>query len=799
MNRICLSMIVKNEASVIRRCLDSVRPIVDCWAIVDTGSTDGTQQIIREHLAGLPGQLVERPWVDFAHNRSEALELARPRGGYSFVIDADEILELVPGFTLPELTLDSYNAAVHYGGCSYQRKVLVNNALPWRYEGVLHEYLRCDDAKTEQYLEGMITKPHRDGARARDPQTYRRDALLLERALIDDPQNARYVFYLAQSYRDAGDPELAIRWYRKRAALGGWPDEVWYSLYQIAQLEERRGTAWPEVMEHYLAAHRVLPDRAGPLYRLGLHYQARREFITARIFFAAAMKVPRPKHDRLFVEDVIYDVHLPVEYAVTCFHAGEHGESIAVNNRLLASGKLPPQLLEHVTRNRRCSVDAMFPRTATAAAPVKMKVLVPTRGADHRLDDLLDSLERQEMRDFETVFGDSGGVAFHDDEVIVRLEPDDRLADPGVLGAVRTAFEDPACLLLYGQYRLSSGAYGDAVPYESAAAFANGGPQRSLIAFRWKSSVHAAQGGCPPVDAIWRHAGFAATRFSDQVLTIAADRAPREQPAPRIEVHEAAPKISCLLVTRDRLPLVKRAIRSYADQTWPNRELLVVTDGTPRYVQAIESFVAAGGIANVRFVIPERDDLPLGALRNLSMREARGEILCQYDDDDASHPERLATQALHMMRAGARASFMTDHLQHRADQRAVFWIDWTAGNTMRGTMRLAPGTLMMFADPRFRYPEEGDFARRGEDSVLLEQLAASVPIAELSGMGHLYLYEWHGRNTFPKEHHYRMAQCGAPRAFLAERASAIRDALRYYAIARPAVVAGPDGPSFYVA
>lgn len=249
MNRICLSMIVKNEAPVIRRCLDSVRPIIDSWVIVDTGSSDGTQQMIREHLADLPGQLFERPWVDFAHNRSEALELSRARGEYSFVIDADEVLDLTPGFALPELTLDSYNGAVHYGGCSYQRKMLVKNALPWRYEGILHEYLRCDEAKTEQYLEGLITKPHRDGARARDPQTYRRDALLLERALLDDPQNARYVFYLAQSYRDAGDHELAIRWYRKRAALGGWPDEAWYSLYQIAQLEERQGTAWPEVME----------------------------------------------------------------------------------------------------------------------------------------------------------------------------------------------------------------------------------------------------------------------------------------------------------------------------------------------------------------------------------------------------------------------------------------------------------------------------------------------------------------------------------------------------------------------
>src|SRR5258708_39069818 len=89
--RICLNMIVKNEAPVIQRCLASVMPLIDTWVIVDTGSMDGTQQLIRETLAHLPGELHERPWVDFAHNRSEALELARGFGEYIFVIDADEV------------------------------------------------------------------------------------------------------------------------------------------------------------------------------------------------------------------------------------------------------------------------------------------------------------------------------------------------------------------------------------------------------------------------------------------------------------------------------------------------------------------------------------------------------------------------------------------------------------------------------------------------------------------------------------------------------------------------------------
>ncbi len=101
-------MIVKNEASVIRRCLDSVLPIINRWVIVDTGSTDGTQDIIRAHLKNLPGELHERPWRDFAFNRSEALALARRQADYTFIIDADDALEIASGFQMPPLSAGSY-------------------------------------------------------------------------------------------------------------------------------------------------------------------------------------------------------------------------------------------------------------------------------------------------------------------------------------------------------------------------------------------------------------------------------------------------------------------------------------------------------------------------------------------------------------------------------------------------------------------------------------------------------------------------------------------------------------------
>src|SRR3569623_248444 len=103
MKKICLSMIVKTEAPVIERCLTSVKPWIDHWVIIDTGSSDGTQDIIRRCMAGISGTLHERVWRDFAHNRNEALTLARPHGDYLFFIDADETLQMEAGFAWQQL------------------------------------------------------------------------------------------------------------------------------------------------------------------------------------------------------------------------------------------------------------------------------------------------------------------------------------------------------------------------------------------------------------------------------------------------------------------------------------------------------------------------------------------------------------------------------------------------------------------------------------------------------------------------------------------------------------------------
>lgn len=350
---ICLNMIVKDEAPVIRRCLDSVRPFIDTWVIVDTGSTDGTQDLVRTHFADVPGELHERPWRNFGHNRTEALVLARNKADYTFVIDADEVLELPEGWARPELGLDAYDLRLQFDHMSYDRICLVANRLPWRYEGVLHEYLATDRLFSHARLEGPVVRVSPDGARTRDTtpeEKYRRDAAVLEAALVDEPNNARYVFYLAQSYRDSGQTQRAVDTYRRRAGMGGWDEEVWCSLYQVGKLSERLGLEPATVVHRYLTAYQNRPTRVEPLVELARFHRLRGEWALAHLFAAQAVCIERPA-DRLFVVAAHYDWMALDEYAIASYWIGEHRECQRACQELLDSPLLPDHQRERIATN----------------------------------------------------------------------------------------------------------------------------------------------------------------------------------------------------------------------------------------------------------------------------------------------------------------------------------------------------------------------------------------------------------------------------------------------------------------
>ena len=351
-----LCMIVKNESAVIERCLKSVMPIIDTWVIIDTGSTDQTCDIIQKTLEDLPGRLHFRPWKDFAHNRSEAIELAHSGCDYLFFIDADEILMMHQAFTLPILNADAYSATILHNNLRYARTCLVSTKLYWRYRGVLHEYLQCEREYAVEPINGLNVRYTTDGARSRNPRKYHDDAAVLEAALAQEPNNLRYMFYLAQSWRDAGEPEKALKAYQRRTEQTGWDEEDWYAKYQVARLMEATSKPENEIINAYLRAHEARPARAESLMWLGIYLYGRGRWANAKAMFTIAVKIPFTQ-DKLFIENDCYIWRRYDELALSFFYQGAKGQAKSLWEVLLRTDRIPKEQVDRIQSNIRFCTD----------------------------------------------------------------------------------------------------------------------------------------------------------------------------------------------------------------------------------------------------------------------------------------------------------------------------------------------------------------------------------------------------------------------------------------------------------
>jgi len=369
--RICLNMIVKNEAHVIERCLRSVLPHIDSWAIVDTGSTDGTQDVIRGVLAGLPGELVERPWVDFSHNRNEALQLAHRHGDYALVIDADDVFEADADFAWGTLGAPGYMLEiVHSEAGAWWRIALMRLGLDWRWEGVIHEVPNSQHLAEawESKLPGARIRIVGGGARSRQSadQKYAHDIDVLRRALVDLPNNPRYTFYLAQTLRDSGRLHEALEAYRNRVEIGGWFEEVYYAKLQVAALLERTDAGYADVVAAYIDAFDYRPQRAEAPCELARYLRMKERYAAAFAFARIACTIERPG-DLLLVDLGVYVWRARDELAVTLFYLGSYAMSANVWEELLADARLPPEERERIRSNRDAALQAAQPVAESAA------------------------------------------------------------------------------------------------------------------------------------------------------------------------------------------------------------------------------------------------------------------------------------------------------------------------------------------------------------------------------------------------------------------------------------------------
>ena len=364
MPKLCLNMIVKNESKIITRLFDSVVDIIDSYLICDTGSTDNTVQLITDYFLehGKPGKVIVEPFKNFEHNRTFALQACEnnPDIDYVLLMDADMVLMKGPQFNLGNfkdqlLTADVFHLFQGSDRFSYKNVRIVKNNMGIKYWGVTHEVISTPDGTQYSQIERntLFIDDIGDGGAKADK--FERDIRLLTQGLVEKPNNDRYTFYLANSYRDSGNREKAIEMYKKRIEIGGWFDEVWHSYYSIGRCYNWSGQ--PELaIAYWLLAYDYFPKRLENIYEIIHHYRNASKHKLAYEFYKIAQEqlkgVDKSKIDYLFLQNDVYDYKIDYEYTIVGYYYNpENIDMAALSMRVLTARNIEDSILKNVLSN----------------------------------------------------------------------------------------------------------------------------------------------------------------------------------------------------------------------------------------------------------------------------------------------------------------------------------------------------------------------------------------------------------------------------------------------------------------
>lgn len=324
--QIIILLMVRNEGRIIERCMRAAAAAAKPTAFIlaDTGSTDNTIATATATAAslGIPIHVAQHTWQNFGHNRTFSYQAAQayaaqagfdPKTTYALTLDGDMVLsgELPPA----PLTAPGYQLIQRAGTLEYANTRLLRLDIPWTCVGATHEYW---DGPTIAPLQPptLWIDDRNDGGCKSDK--FERDERLLLADLAADPSNCRTHFYLAQTYKCLGRLEESIAWYKKRIGLGGWFEEIWYSMYMLVDLYLKLNQ--PEKAEVWAArAHALTPYRAEHYYALCKYYREKAVHWKAAHYYHVGKAVRRPPV-ALFLEAPVYEHLLDYENTIISYY-----------------------------------------------------------------------------------------------------------------------------------------------------------------------------------------------------------------------------------------------------------------------------------------------------------------------------------------------------------------------------------------------------------------------------------------------------------------------------------------------
>jgi glycosyltransferase involved in cell wall biosynthesis len=373
MGKLALNFICKDESHVIGKMLESCKTITDLIVVNDTGSTDGTQDIIRKFGEdnNIPTYVFERPFDDFEKSRNHAMQKLRdvvqelgwdPNKVHGYWFDCDETLVIDSKFNKDQFVNDLYMINTFIGQMKYTRNTFFKVSKPFRWYGPIHEFIVCDDKNiTSGLAENIHVDVKMTGASWQGdiPTKYKNHAFVLEKYIDANRQDPRWIFYTAQSYHDSASiPDnreeneerlrRSLKYYKERVnRTDGYPEEMYYSQFRIGTIMRNLEEPWNLTHQELLKAYNMDPMRGESIKIIIDYYLQMNEWNMAYLYSKFAKsnfhgKNPYPQR-LLFVDEALYIWKFAEAHAAACFYTGRMDEAKSSFTEIMQISKTQPQ------------------------------------------------------------------------------------------------------------------------------------------------------------------------------------------------------------------------------------------------------------------------------------------------------------------------------------------------------------------------------------------------------------------------------------------------------------------------
>lgn len=382
MGKLALNFICKDESPVIENMLESAKDIVDLIVVNDTGSTDGTQQIIKNfgEKYGIPTYVFERPFDDFENSRNHAMQKLRDVVAelnwnadqvHGFWFDCDETLVIDSKFNKSQFTKDLYMINTYIGQMKYTRNTFFKVSKPFRWYGPVHEFIVCDE---QNITSGLAENIHVDVKMTGNSwmgdiaEKYASHSYKLEAYINKNRQDPRWIFYTAQSWHDAASIKdnkeeneerlrRSLKYYRERVSrTDGYAEEIYYAQYRIGTIMRIIEEPWHMTHMELLKAYQIDPLRGESIKVIIDHYLQMGDWNMAYLYSKFAKttfhgKNPYPTR-LLFVDEATYVWKFAEAHAAAAFYTGRMDEAKQTYQEIVNLTKTHPQYFSQDDLNK---------------------------------------------------------------------------------------------------------------------------------------------------------------------------------------------------------------------------------------------------------------------------------------------------------------------------------------------------------------------------------------------------------------------------------------------------------------